>query len=200
MPKPRTIALTLMRHAQTKGNLEHRYNGVTDEPLCEQGIETCQQREPDLHVSRVFVSPLLRARQTAQIRFPNARQLVVEDLRETDFGIFEGKNFEDLKDDPRYRAWVESNCEDPCSQGETNTQFTKRVADAFAQLVSIAAAAGDNELVIVAHGGTVMAVMARYAQERRSFHDWHVPNCGGYRAKVILEADDSFVIVDPVPL
>ena len=200
MQQPRTIQLTLMRHAQTKGNLEHRYNGIIDEPLCEQGIEVCQQREPDLSVGKVYVSPLLRARQTAQICFPNARQLVVEDLRETDFGIFEGKNFEDLKDDARYRRWVESNCEDPCSQGETNTQFTTRVADAFAQLVSITAAAGEDELVIVAHGGTVMAVMARYAQERRGFHDWHVPNCGGYRATIVLDGDGGFTIVDPVPL
>ena len=200
MQQPRTIQLTLMRHAQTKGNLEHRYNGVIDEPLCEQGIEACQQREPDLGVEKVLVSPLLRARQTAQICFPNARQIVVEDLRETDFGIFEGKNFEDLKDDARYRRWVESNCEDPCSQGETNSQFTARVADAFAQLVSIAASSGESELVIVAHGGTVMAVMARYAQERRSFHDWHVPNCGGYRATIALDEDGGFTIADPVPL
>ena len=86
MQQPCTIQLTLMRHAQTKGNLEHRYNGVIDEPLCEQGIEACQQREPDLGVEKVLVSPLLRARQTAQICFPNARQIVVEDLREAAAG------------------------------------------------------------------------------------------------------------------
>lgn len=189
-----------MRHGQTAGNLEHRYNGTTDEPLCEQGIEACQQRGVDTSVGNVFVSPLLRARQTAQICFPNARQHTVQDLSETDFGIFEGKSFEELKDDPCYRRWVESGCEDPCLQGETHTQFAARVAGAFRQLVSIALSAGQDQLVIVAHGGTVMAIMERFAQERRSFHDWHVPNCGGFRARVVCDDEGDPVIVDQVPL
>lgn len=194
------IELIFMRHGQTVGNLEHRYNGVTDEPLCTQGIAACDGRGADPDVRKVFVSPLLRARQTAQLCFPNARQVVVEDLRETDFGVFEGKNYDDLKDDERYRAWIGSGCEDSCSGGETRTQFATRVVAAFDEIARVVRDVGEQQLVIVAHGGTIMSVMEHRAKERRTFYDWHVPNCGGYRAAIAFDADGRPVIVDPVPL
>ena len=58
---------------------------------------------------------------------------------------------------------------------------------AFAALVDAALDAGRELLVIVAHGGTQMAVMERYALPRRSYHDGCGPNAGGF----VLEADRS---------
>lgn len=60
------IDIFFIRHGATEGNLRRRYIGRTDEPLCEAGIaqvKALQKRE--LSVDEVFVSPLLRTRQTA---------------------------------------------------------------------------------------------------------------------------------------
>lgn len=59
------IDIFFIRHGATEGNLRRRYIGRTDEPLCEAGIaqvKALQKRR--LSVDRLFVSPMLRTRQT----------------------------------------------------------------------------------------------------------------------------------------
>ena len=46
---------------------------------------------------------------------------------------------------------------------------------------------GREQLVILAHGGTQMSVMERFALPRKEYHEWLGPNAGGY----ILEADPA---------
>ena len=76
----------LIRHGQTQGNLEHRYIGCrTDEPLCAQGVaELRAKKYPP--VTHVFVSPMRRCMETAQLLYPDAQIAVIEDFRECDFG------------------------------------------------------------------------------------------------------------------
>ena len=49
-----------------------------------------------------------------------------------------------------------------------------------------ALADGEERLVIVAHGGTQMAAMERFAVPHKTFHAWCGPNAGGY----VLDACD----------
>ena len=71
------IELYLIRHGMTLGNVEHRYIGrQTDEPLSEDGRQQLEKRKDQwAQVCRtgdmpyVFVSPMLRCRQTAEILF-----------------------------------------------------------------------------------------------------------------------------------
>ena len=168
------MEIWLIRHGITAGNLLHRHLGITDEPLCPQGIAALKLLDPAL--GEVFVSPLRRARETATILFPNARQLVVPGLREMDFGTFENKNAAELSHDPSYRAWVDGWCEGSCPGGESRAQFCRRTNAAFAHLVEEALAQDKNRLVVVAHGGTIMAVGEAFAVPRRDYFDWKVPN------------------------
>ena len=46
--------------------------------------------------------------------------------------------------------------------------------------VDQALARGEERLVIVAHGGTQMAAMERFAVPHKTFHEWCGPNAGGY--------------------
>ncbi len=86
----------LIRHGQTNGNLEHRYIGCrTDESLCVQGIERLHEKEYP-KVQRVYVSPMKRCIETAEIIYPNVPMEVVDDFRECDFGAFENKNYTEL--------------------------------------------------------------------------------------------------------
>lgn len=177
------MKIYLLRHGVTLFNEEKRYQGRTDVPLSESG--KAQLRQADFDPDTVYVTPLQRTAQTAAILFPNANQISIQDLQEMDFGVFEGRNFLEMTDDPDYRAWVEAQCIPPCPGGEGRVEFSERVCRAFSKLVDEALAAGRSELVIVAHGGTQMAVMDRFAQPHQDYYFWHGPNGGGY----VLSAD-----------
>ena len=75
-----------------------------------------------------------RCRQTAEILFPGAEYHPVPDLRECDFGAFEGKSYEELKDDPAYRSWIDSGGEGEIPEGESAPAFRLRCTEAFASL------------------------------------------------------------------
>ena len=78
----------LIRHGQTQGNRERRYIGCrTDEPLCPEGIAQWQNRHSP-PVSRVFVSPMHRCVETANLLYPGVLQTIIGGFRECDFGEF----------------------------------------------------------------------------------------------------------------
>ena len=96
------IELLFIRHGATEGNLHHRYIGRTDEPLCEEGVAQVKAlQKRGLSVNRLFVSPMLRTRQTADILFPKMPYTVVDGFAEMDFGRFEGKSADELSGAPR---------------------------------------------------------------------------------------------------
>ncbi|MDD4851392.1 MAG: histidine phosphatase family protein [Gemmiger sp.] len=171
----------LLRHGETAYNKEKRYQGQRDIPLSPEGLAAL--RQADFAPARVYISPLRRCRQTAAVLFPGAEQVVVADLQEMCFGSFEGRNYTEMEKDPDYTAWVAANCESPCPDGERKADFCNRICNAFAPLVENALAAGADTLVILAHGGTQMAVMERYAVPHKGYYDWCAPNGGGYLLK-----------------
>ena len=170
------MEILLCRHGTTAGNLLHRHMGITDEPLCPQGLAAL--KAVDETVELVYVTPLQRTQQTAAILFPKARQEIVPGLSEMNFGAFENKNYQELSDNAAYRAWVDGWCEGPCPGGESRKEFCDRTCAAFAQLVDEALKTGAERLVIVAHGGTIMAVGERFALPEKGYFDWKVPNGG----------------------
>ena len=170
------MEILLVRHGATAGNLLHRHIGVTDEPLCPEGRAALSVL--DATVDTVYVTPLQRTQQTAAILFPQAVQKIVEGLREMNFGAFENKNYQELAHDPSYQAWVDGWCEGPCPGGESRKQFCDRVCHAFSELVDRALEAQQPRLVIVAHGGTIMAVGEAFAVPKKEYFDWKVSNGG----------------------
>ncbi|MBQ1501022.1 MAG: histidine phosphatase family protein [Firmicutes bacterium] len=177
-----TLNVIILRHGKTEGNIYHRYTGGRiDEPLCEEGLAELRAIAPDPGVDTVWVSPMLRARQTAEHLFPAARQIVVNELREMDFGDFEGRSAEDMADDPVYREWVNNSCEGGCPHGEKLGDFIERTRAVFLKLVDEALAAGRSRLTIVAHGGTLMAVMSAYSGDDRYLFYWNTENLRGWQ-------------------
>ncbi|MBR0507531.1 MAG: histidine phosphatase family protein [Clostridia bacterium] len=176
------MRIRLIRHGETPGNAERRYVGVSDEPLSEKGRADAERKEKDPALSRVFVSPLRRARETAAILFPNAKQIVVNGLHEMDFGAFEGRTADEMADDPAYRAWVDGLCRGACPGGESFDGFRLRVKDAFAETVRTL----DGDATFVVHGGVIMSVLYLFAEPKKDFYDWIAPNLGGYEADCSL--------------
>ena len=172
------MTVYLLRHGRTAWNDQRRYLGLTDLPLTSEGA--AELRTADFEAGTVYVSPLLRARQTAAVLFPSARLETEEDFREMDFGEFEGRSADEMADDPAYRAWAEGGCEGRCPNGETRAEFCARSCRAFAVLLERAAAERRERLVIVAHSGTLRAVAERFSLPAIGYFDHIPPNGGGY--------------------
>lgn len=168
----------LLRHGRTAYNGGRRYQGRTDVPLSPEGAAELVRAE--IMPPVVYVSPLCRTGQTAARMFPAAKQVVVKNLAEMDFGAFEGRNYVEMEHDPDYRAWVDGGCEGRCPGGESRSEFCDRVCGVFSALVEEAAAREEPLLVLVAHGGVQMAVLERFALPERGYFDWNAPCGGGY--------------------
>ncbi len=171
----------LIRHGLTRGNLEGRYIGsATDEPLCEAGIRALRSRKfPP--VSRVFVSPMRRCLQTAEILYPNHTPVIVDDLRECAFGAFENRSYEELNGNPDYQRFIDSGGETAFPGGECRADFAARCVRAFD--AARAACDDDETAAFIVHGGTIMAIMERYAQPRGSYFSFQIKAGEGFMLK-----------------
>ena len=172
------MLIYLLRHGLTKYNAEKRYQGQRDIPLSAAGRAVLCRA--DIFPKTVYITPLCRTRQTAEVLFPGAKLIETDGLKEMCFGSFEGRNYIEMEHDPDYLAWVAANCESPCPDGETKAAFCDRICAAFSALVDKSLADGEEMLVILAHGGTQMAAMERYALPHKDYYEWCAPNAGGF--------------------
>ena len=175
----------LIRHGQTQGNLEHRYIGCrTNEPLCPEGIASLQGKSYP-PAAKVFVSPMKRCLETAVLLYPDVPTEVVEDFRECDFGDWDNKNYAELNGSADYQAWIDSGGEKPFPGGESRAEFAARCVRAFDELLTRNL---QEDCAIIAHGGTIMAIMERYAHPCGAFYDLLVSNGCGF----VLNIDGSY--------
>ncbi len=205
------IKVRLLRHGETEYNIERRYQGRLDISLSENGkVELIRNTEPENAgdaktpgasrrdgVRKVYVTPLKRTSQTAEIIFPGAEQVAVPGLLEMDFGKFEGHTYEELKDDPDYRAFHQSGGWSDCPGGERRADFSARVCRAFRKLVTECIARGESEITIVTHGGPVMALMEHFGIPEGGYYEWLPGNGEGYELEVFLmDGDESRDIIN----
>lgn len=166
------MKVLMIRHGFTKSNLEKRYLGKKDESLCNDGVLALNSLSYP-KIGMLYVSPLARCRQTAELLFPWREKIICKELQECDFGDFEGKNFEELNGDPAYQGWIESGGRSCFPNGENPKHFRERCVYAFENLLM-----AHQEFTIVAHGGTLMAIMEHVAGS--CFYNWGVENGRGY--------------------
>ena len=179
------MELILIRHGTTQGNKERRFIGVLDVPLAPEGEELARKVGPTLpEVDHVYRSPLLRCAQTADLLWPEAEKTVIGQLRETDFGPFEGKNHEELKDDPLYQQWITTADFAKIPVGESAEAAVERASEGLRILLTDAKEHGYERVGVVSHGGTLMGLLWRFGRPKRDYYDWMCANCGGYRARV----------------
>ena len=199
------IHIYLIRHSMTAGNLKKRYIGRTDEQLCPEGIallESYIQKNAYPKVQRIYVSPMKRCLETAELIFKNHGSVSnnfrkIEELRECDFGIFENKNYKELSDCPEYQAWIDSGGTMTFPGGENPEEFRKRCVRGFGKIIKECRCDQIERVAVVAHGGTIMSIMDQYArgengQPDGSYYDYQVKNGEGYELIIAdVPAGDS---------
>ncbi|MBQ6441374.1 MAG: histidine phosphatase family protein [Lachnospiraceae bacterium] len=183
----------LLRHGQTPGNVRRCYIGCgTDEDLTEAakqaGSHDCAEiRKVFCGVYAVCASPMKRALSTAAFFTEPEKILVVDALKEMDFGPFEGKTYEELKDRSDYLAWINSGGEKTPFGTEKKGDFIRRSTEGFQE--ALVRSLPCKDLVVVCHGGTIMAVMCELTGG--AYFSFAAEHYGGYRLE--LEQEDERV-------
>ena len=170
------MKLILIRHGLTEGNLKKLYYGSTDLPLSPAGRAALRRQEMPAPGTRFITSGMRRCNETLEALFGTVPYEIEPDFREIDFGDFEMKSYEMLKDDPAYQAWLTGDNEKNVPpNGESGEHMTRRALAAFARVQKAGRAA-----VIVTHGGVIAAIMAYLFPEGKNRYEWQSPNGGGY--------------------
>lgn len=145
----------LIRHGETDANRAGRIAGRTEARLTDAGragaAALAGRRWPEI---TLFVSPQTRAQDTARLAFPGRTALTLADLRERDWGDFEGRPVADLP--PR---------ESTPAGGEAWSDMIARVARALTH--GLTRTGEDSLPVFVAHSGVIRA--ARHLLSRDPF-------------------------------
>ena len=184
------MRVVFIRHLCTPGNEKRQYIGRTDEVLSEQAVEEFRQRQEKstggLYPSAQYIvaSPLKRCIQTAGLIYPGMEIVTEPMLRECDFGEYEQKTYEDLKNEPEYIRWMESGGMTAFPGGEEQTSFRRRCVDGVKRWIARLLEDGADSAAFVVHGGTIMAVLSELAEDKHEFYHWQVENGGGYVAEV----------------
>ena len=178
----------ILRHGKTEANFEKRYIGSkTDISLSPEGIKAVEAKAAfirEMAGKDIFLvsSPMKRAVQTVDILFPDEELHTVNGLKEIDFGDFEGKNYEELKDNTDYQRWIDSNGTMPFPNGEDRTRFIERSVAEFYKILSLS---GEKTPVIICHGGNVMGIMSTLTG--KDYYDFMIGNTEGYMLSLTLE-------------
>ena len=180
----RAYKLHLIRHGLTEGNLQGLYLGSgTDSPLCSQGIERLEYLRDTFDypwVEKLYVSPMKRTIHTAEIIYPDKDYTIVSDMRECNFGEFEGKTFTELMTkDPNFATWLDPKSNYCPVGGEASADFAQRVVMALDEIFMDMMKNGIHDAAVVTHGGVIAMLLTILAFPRKPTSEWTSDNgCG----------------------
>src|SRR5579859_5662720 len=157
----------LVRHGLTTWNIQQRFCGHSNIPLCAPGRAQAHRLASQLRcmpITAIYTSDLARAQETAQIiatHRPSPVEVIASPAwREINFGAWEGLTYSEIattcKDQPGFFS-------DPAHHtppgGESLTDVLRRVQPALAEIAHNSFSSGGGDIVIVSHGGTLRALL-----------------------------------------
>jgi Fructose-2,6-bisphosphatase len=185
------MRLSIIRHGITEANERHLYCGRTDLSLSEQGRENLVSLKETVSypVAAVYItSGLTRASESLRILYERESDIIMDEFNEMDFGDFEMKSYEDLKDEPEYQHWIENIESAACPCGENRIVFDKRILAGFDKLCEMKY----ESAVVLCHGGVIVSIMERLFPGQRNFYEWQSGYGRGYTLDISSERAASF--------
>lgn len=155
--------ILLIRHGQTDGNARRQYCGLLDMELNAQGcmqVEKLARRLEKEAIHKIYASDRKRALQSARIIFKGRRINRVPELKEINFGIFEGKSHQEiLESEPGiYEQWLSDPYNTVVPESESLIDFRARVTRALDKIIL---ANLNKTTAVVCHGGTISIILSR---------------------------------------
>ena len=158
-----TTKIILIRHGQTDGNAKKQYCGMLDLGLNQNGrlqVEKLGCRLKKDSIQMIYSSDRKRALESARIIFKGRRINKIAGLREINFGIFEGKNHQEIRETNAdiYDRWLIDPYNTAVPESENLPDFQERVTRALEKIIL---ANANKTVAIVCHGGTISIVLSR---------------------------------------
>ncbi len=155
------MRLLLVRHGETGDQYAGRYIGATELPLSPKGRDQAKRLRDVLPavVCRCLCSPMLRARQTAELALAGSgcRIELLDSLREVDFGRWEGLSFAEIaaQDAGLVADWQRAALDFQFPGGEHTLIFWQRVQEALLVITELP----EDEVLVICHGGVIRAMI-----------------------------------------
>ncbi|WP_235846880.1 histidine phosphatase family protein [Neobacillus soli] len=193
------MVIALFRHGLTEENKRKAYLGWNDSPLYAEskGMSTTKSYE------RYYSSDLQRCICTAELLFPNSNLCLLENLREMNFGEWERKTYDELKENRLYRLWLSDPITHCPPKGESFHEFITRVDAGWNQMIDEVLSQRLQSCAVITHGGVIRYLLSQFAPEPQEFWSWPVKHNQGY--ELIFERDglrrgDRCTLLLEVPL
>lgn len=176
--------LYIIRHGKTDWNVRHKLQGRTDVPLNDEGrrmAEAAREEYRDIHFDICFCSPLIRARETAEILLRDRHIPIVTDdrLMEMSFGSFEGQeNSFQIPDCPiNVLFFTPEKYTSPPGGAESLDELFSRTGAFLKECVDPQLAEG-KDILIVGHGAMNSSIVCQIRQlPRAQFWSTGIENC-----------------------
>lgn len=156
---PAPTRLVLVRHGETEWSRSGRHTGRTDIPLTDRGREQAVRLGRVLRgrtFSRVVSSPLVRALDTCRLAGFGDRVELVDDLREWDYGAYEGRTRAEIAAEvPGWTVWTH-----PIIGGESLPELGQRADRVIADLLPTG-----GDVLVFAHGHILRVLSARWIEQ-----------------------------------
>lgn len=181
----KSYVIHLLRAMPSQGALEGRYVGRAQSPLPMGAVAELAEfkREYKYPQGELYcASPAVSCVDTLKILYPQAQPEVVLDLAECDFGDWENKTAEELKDEPGFPEWLMGQGAPP--NGESGQVFFQRVCRGFQLLVQNMMARGVTPVVLVTHAGVMTSILAAFGLPKAAPQDWLCDGGFGYSVRI----------------
>ncbi len=179
----KTLKIHLIRHGATDANVLGQYIGSkTDMPLSPEGLDELRLLKENMdypEIEVLYSSPMLRCRQTGAVLYPDKETISVENLKEYDFGSFEGKTATQLESNPDFIDWAAGKLAAP-PEGEDNSVFIQRLCIGLNQIVMDMLSKDKTEAGVIMHGGAIMMLLGATAVPRHRPVEWTADPGRGY--------------------
>lgn len=197
--------ISVIRHGLTEANEKGVYIGKTDLPLSAKGAADIAAKMDEFvypTVHRVYTSPLLRCRETADIIFPETEIVPVDDFRELDLGEFDGKSVDELIDRDDYKAWLKGgkDCRPP--KGESLEEMTARTYVGLHNIIMDMMNSGLTHCALITHAGIISNMLAGFGLPKFSASQITAEAGGGFDILVTAQMwlnSQSFEILGYCP-
>lgn len=194
------MRIILARHGQTNWNIEKRWQGNQDIRLNDRGIKQAQmlcKRVEDFQIDRIYTSPLLRAKKTAEIVNTklNIELIIDNDLREISFGDWEGHTLYELEEKfpEDFKKWDAIENANVGFGVESYGHLQNRAYETLRKISCIKA----ETILIITHGTWIRALICKLMDipidNKRCFE---ISNCG----LTILDFDEKTEVFKIVSL
>lgn len=196
------IVLYLIRHGKTLCNERRLYCGKSNVSLSELGYKEIIELKSTVDYPKCrlnYTSGAKRTNETFEILFPNSKYSKKNDFFEYDFGDFEMKSYEMLKDNSDYIAWIMDESKNvKCPNGECKEEFYRRISKALRRLFREVIEKGEEEALLICHGGVIGTLLELFCKSSKDFYTMQ-PSCGrGYKLEVKVDKDIEIKILGEI--